>query len=448
MPQRRHYSRQVSVTMTESQKIELRRSKVRERLGEIGKLSGDEYTDELKAEERAMQDEYTGLEQRHRTAIIAEDKDLDTRRGEAGEADAETRERIELRSKARLTEFLLSAARGRLASGAEAELQAAAGVTGIPIELWDVPQPEQRAGTERRAVTPAPGTVGINLDPIRPAVFANSIAPRLGIEMPRVMSGTFASGTITGSQSAAALAKSGAAVGAVGAITVQTASPKRVSARLELTLEDIAAVGRANFESILRQNLSMALADALDDQMINGTGTAPNLAGMFQRLTDPTAAPTAVADFDAFVAAFAGGVDGLWSNTIREVAIVAGVETYRLSAQTFRDIATADLGDMAFSDYAMSKYGGWWTNSRMPDPATFMSVDNVQQGILYRMGRSMEGGSMGMRTAVCPHWGEVSIDDVYSGSAQAERYFTMHVLLGDVILVQPNAYAQVAFQVA
>ena len=160
-------------------------------------------------------------------------------------------------------------------------------------------------------------------------------------------------------------------------------------------MEDIAAVGQENFESILRQNLSLALSDALDDQMINGNGVAPNLAGIFQRLTDPTAAPSAVADFDAFVRAFAGGIDGLWSNTVMDVAIVAGVETYRLSAQTFRDIATADLGDMAFSDYAMAKYGGWWTNTRMPDPATFMSVDNVQQAILYRKGRAMMGGDMG-----------------------------------------------------
>ena len=326
-------------------------------------------------------------------------------------------------------------------------MQVAAGVTGIPIEIWDVPIPEARSGAEQRAVTPAPGTVGVNLDPIRPAVFANSIASRLGIEMPRVMSGTYATGTIATSQTASALAKPGAAVGAAGAITVTTATPKRVSARLELTLEDIAAVGQANFESI-RQNLSLALNDALDDQMINGNGTAPNLSGMFQALTDLTAAPTAVADFDSFVSTFAAGIDGLWANTVQDVAVVCGVETYRLSARTFRDIATADLGDMAFSDYAMARYGGWWTNTRMPDPATFMSVANVQQAILYRKGRSMMGGSMGMRTAVCPHWGEVSIDDVYSGLAQAERFFTMHVLLGDTILVQPNAYAQVVFQVA
>ena len=432
--------------MTKSQRLQIEQSEKRQRINAL--LGKDELTGEERSELETLTGRMQEIEVEYRAAVVAEGADLDQRRGEAGDVDPETRERVELRGRARLTEYLICRAQGRLPSGAEAELQAAAGVTGIPIELWDLPVPERRSGAEQRAITPAPGTVGINLDPIRPAVFANSIAPRLGIEMPRVMSGTYATGTITTSQTASALAKSAAAVGAVGAITVTTATPKRVSARLELTLEDIAAVGQENFESILRQNLSLALSDALDGEMINGNGTAPNLSGIFQRLADPTAAPTAVADFDAFVSTFAGGIDGLWANTVQDVAIVCGVETYRLSAQTFRDIASADLGDMAFSDYAMAKYGGWWTNTRMPDPATFMSVDDVQAAILYRKGRAMMGGDMGMRTAVCPHWGEVSIDDVYSGSAQAERYFTMHVLLGDVILVQPDSYQQIAFQVA
>ena len=432
--------------MTESQKIELRRSKVRERLGEIQKLSGDTYTDEVKAEERALQDEYTGLEQRHRSAIITEDEALDDAKGEAGEGDAETRERIELRSKARLTNFLTAAARGRMVDGAEHELCAAAGVQGIPIELWDVPgrPAEQRSGerAEHRVITPAPGTVGVNLDPIRPAVFANSIASRLGIEMPRVASGTYATATIGTSQSAAALAKQGVAAATAGALTVTTATPKRVSARLELTLEDIAAVGQSNFESILRQNLALALSDELDNQVINGTGAAPNLTGMLQRLTDPDD-PTSVADFDEFAAKHANGVDGLWANTIRDVGIVAGPATYRLASRTFQT-ATNYKGEMSAAAYALENTGGFWTNLRMPDA----DGSNYQAAILYRMGRAMMGGAMGMRTAVCPHWGEVSIDDIYSGSAKAERYFTMHVLLGDVILVQPNAYAQLAYQTA
>ena len=431
-----------------------RQSRERGRMAELSLV--DALSDEQRSELETIEKGTPDLERQIRAATVAhedEEKEAETRA--ATEPDAERRERVELRSKAQLTTYFLNAARGRMADGAESELQAAAGVSGhgIPLELWDVPI-ERRDGEgerETRAITPSPGTTGVNLDPIRPAVFANSIAPRLGIEMPRVMSGTYASATITTSQSATALDKSAAAVGTAGALTVTTATPKRVSARLELTLEDIAAVGQANFESILRENLALALSDQLDDQVINGNGTAPNLSGIFQGLTDPTAAPTAIADFDAFVAAFAGGVDGLWSNTVKEVAIVGGVETYRLSASTFRDPATGTAGgrgDKAFSDYGMEHYGGWWTNTRMPDPATFMSVDNVQQAILYRQGRSMAGAAGAMRTAVCPHWNVIDIDDIYSGSAQGERYFTMHVLLGDVILVQPNAYAQVAFQVA
>ena len=98
---------------------------------------------------------------------------------------------------------------------------------------------------------------------------------------------------------------------------------------------------------------------------------------------------------------------------------------------------------MSAASYAAMNTGGFWTNKRMPDAA-----GNIQQAILYRKGRSMMGRAGAMRTAVCPHWNEISVDDIYSGSAKGERYFTMHVLLGDVILVQPDAYAQIAYRLA
>ena len=213
---------------------------------------------------------------------------------------------------------------------------------------------------------------------------------------------------------------------------------------MAIAIEDVAAVGQANFESVLRENLSLVLSDELDKQGLNGAGgnSGKDLVGVFHRLTDATA-PTAVATFDSFVSAFADHVDGLWASTVKDIAVVCGPATYQLSAKTFRDATGQDLGDTAFSDYATARYGGWWTNKRMPEPAS-----KVQQAILYRKGRSMMGGSGGMRTAVCPHWNMISIDDIYSGSAKGERYFTMHVLLGDVILVQPDAYAQVAFKTA
>ena len=417
-----------------------RQSRERGRMAELG--IADSLTDETRAELDAIEGGTPDLERQIRAATVAvetEEREQETARQDS--PDSEHRERIQLRSKASLGAFLTAAARGRLPDGPEAELAAAAGVAPgqIPLELWDVARPE----SERRDITPAPGTTGINLDPIRPAVFSNAILPRLGVEMPRVESGTYATATISTSQSATALAKSAPAMATAGGIRVTTATPKRISARLELTLEDIASVGQQNFESILRENLSLALSDELDDQGLNGAGANNDLTGMFARLTNPSAPGATVASFDDFVGAFAGGVDGLWASRMNEVAIVAGVATYRLSAQTFRDAAGQDLGDKAFADYAMSMFGGWWTNQRMPDPAS-----NIQQAILYRMGRSMAGGAGAMRTGVCPHWGMIDIDDIYSGSARGERYFTMHVLLGDVILVQPNAYRQISFRTA
>ena len=429
--------------MTAAQKrlreLRERQSKERGRMAELGLV--DKLTDEQRSELDGIETGTPDLERQIRASTVAlesEERDQETRT--ANEPDAERRERIELRSKASLSTFLRCALSGAPVVGAEAELRSAAGVDGIPLEIWDVAR-------ETRAATEAPGTVGVNLDRIRPAVFANSIAPRLGIEMPRVESGTFASATISTSLTAASKVKGADAVADAAAFEVTAITPKRISARLSIQAEDVAAVGQANFESILRENLALVLSDALDDQAINGDGTAPNLTGIFERLIDPTAAPTAVSDFDAFAAAHAGGIDGLWANTLKDVAIVCGPATMALSARTFQT-ATNYKGELSAAAYAEANTAGLSTNKRMPPADTFMTVDDVQQAILYRKGRSMMGGAGAMRTAVCPHWNEISIDDIYSGSASGTRAFSMHVLLGDVILVQPAAYAQIAFKVA
>ena len=417
-----------------------RQSKDRGRMAELAVL--DDLTDEQRSELDEIEKGTPDLERQIRAATIAiedEEKAAETR--QANEPDGELRERRELRSRASLTEYIMARMQGRMVAGAEAELTAAAETRdgAIPIELWDTPETIERRQTD--TVTGAPGTVGVNLDRIRPAVFANSIAMRLGIEMPRVQSGTYASATISTSLTATAEAKSGRADAAPAAFKVTSVTPKRISARLAIAIEDVAAVGQQNFESILRENLSLVLSDQLDEQAINGDGQAPNLTGIFQRLTDPSA-PTAIADFDAYAAAHAAGVDGLWANTIKDVSIVVGPETYRHASRTFQT-ATNYKGELSAAAYAMTNAGGLWTNERMPDAAS-----NVQQAILYRKGRSMMGGAGAMRTAVCPHWNEIGIDDIYSGSATGERFFTMHVLLGDVILVQPAAYGQISFQLA
>ena len=179
--------------MTENQKRlrELRDRQSRER-GRMSELAiADSLTDETRAELDEIEKDTADLERQLRAAQIAvDDEDREAKsKGETAAVDGDPaqRERIELRNRASVGAFIVAALRGRAPDGAEAELQQAAGVDGIPFELWQ--PPEQRR--EDRAITPAPGTVGVNLDVLRPFVFAPSVVSRLMVDMPEVPSGTF-----------------------------------------------------------------------------------------------------------------------------------------------------------------------------------------------------------------------------------------------------------------
>ena len=438
--------------MTPRQKLELEQSEKRQRLNALVTKT-DPLTDDEAKERDGIVSRLGSIEPELRAAILVDEqetKDAEVREAAVGGGDPETRERLELRSKADIGAYFVGRMRGQLPKGAEAELSAAAFGDrrdvpdgAIPLEIFEPDAAELRrrwerqGGPETRDITPSPATVGVNLDPIRPAVFAPSIADKLMLDMPAVGSGTYATGTITTSVSADAVAKGGSVPATAGAITVSTTTPHRIGGEIQLAVEDIAAIGPANFASAIRENLQLVTSDHLDDNLINGTGNNNELTGFFQRLTDP-ADPTAAATFDDYIAAFADGIDGLWATMMTHVSIVAGVDTYKLSARTFRDIAAADLGDISAADYLAAKTAGWWTNKRMPDA----DGSNFQAAILCRKGRS------GLRLSVCPHWGYLSVDDIYSRAGEGERIFVVSILVGDVILVQPDAYAQVAFQTA
>ena len=413
--------------MTASQKIRLRLSQVRARLNEIAGI--DDLTEEIRTEAATLQAEFSDLEVRSQAAIAAEPapevRELDG-------LDAEMRERLELRSKANLTGFVLSAMSGRQLSGAEAEFSAACEARGdIPIEIFD-PDPRQ---VEHRTVTEAPGTVGVNVAPIQPHIFAPSIAPYMGIDMPQVRSGTFSQARINAALTADSKAKGADAVASAATFAVKSATPKRVSARLEILAEDVASAGVANFESALRQNLTMALSAELDDQIINGDGTGNDLSGLFKALTDATADGTTLT-FQHGISKLAALVDGLWAVDLMQIHQIVGVDTYRKAASVFAGSAS-NKGERPLADYLRDHSGGFRTNSRMPATAA-----TKQAGLAFRAGVS------GIRTAVCPHWGRIGITDIYSGSASAQTAVTFHVLLGDVLVIQPGAYAETEYKVS
>ena len=422
--------------MTDAQRLTIKASEQRSRLAELAAL--DDVTDE-RAELDTLTSAHQDTERQLRAAIAAEG---DAARVDAGpEVDPEVRERMELRGRANVGAFVAAALSGRMPDGAEAEYAAACKVPGgyIPLDAFEVDRPaEQRSATEQRAITPAPGTgTGVTVAPVLPFVFAPSIAPLLGVDMPSVGSGSYSELTVSTALVVNPEAKGDAADGTAAALTAVTANPRRISARLSLAVEDIANVGQANFEAALRAHVSMALSNSLDNQIINGNGTSPNINGLINQLTDPTN-PTAVASFDSFVTSFADSIDGLWASMMSDVAIITNVDAYKLAAKTFRGTAANGGSALTFADYAKVATGGFRTNKRMPATAS-----TIARGIVHRMGR------MGLRTACLPAWGSISIDDIYTDSASGVHHFTMHSLVGDkVLLVQPEAYGLVEYKVS
>ena len=387
----------------------------------------------LGSELRKAESDYDAAAVEYRAAVEAEPET-----GAPVVDDAEYRERLTLRSKATLGGYLLARMQGRAAGGELAEYQSACGVRGdgIPIDIFESDRP---APVEHRAdaatVSPATGT-GATLAPIQPYIFSKSIAPMLGIEMPTVGSGAYSEATISTALTAAAKSKGDAQESTAAVLTPQTATPRRISGRLTLDVEDIAAIGQANFESALRDNLSMVLSDQYDRQCVRGDGVAPNVNGLVNQLTDPSD-PTDLATFDLFLAAFAAAIDGRWAATLADVSVITNADAYKLSVTKFRDTAT-DLGSSSFADFAAKFTGGWSCNSRMPATAATLA-----RAIVYRMGMP------GIRTASHPVWSSITIDDIYSDSASGQRHVTMHLLVGSkVLVVQPDAYDLAEFKVA
>ena len=361
---------------------------------------------------------------------------------------------VELRAACSLTNFVQAAISGRALSGAEAEFAAEVNLsTGrVPLDMFEPPVERRAAPVETRAISPAPGTVGVNLDPILPAIFARSVCSRLGIEMPRVASGSYATGTVAGSLTADVHSKLEAADATAATITVGTTTPHRVSARLSVTLEDIAAIGTDNFESILRQNLTLVMSAKLDAVCLSGDSASDTNSpdGLLKQITDPSGNPSAIATWLDYVKAVSDGIDGgPWAESMMSVRLCVNAETMRHAESTFRvpegtvGSGYATPGEMSAAAYLRAHSGGFFASSRMP-----ASVSNVAQAIRYRPGTNGLDGVNAVRTAVCPVWTEVAIDDVYTDSAKGHRHLTFHALIGDVIITQADAYSQIALQVS
>ena len=176
-------------------------------------------------------------------------------------------------------------------------------------------------------------------------------------------------------------------------------------------------------ENALRMDLSGALQEAMDKEGISADGSDPDITGILQALTDPTA-PSAVATFADYAASRNKQVDGRYAHSGDDVKLLLGPDTFQHAAGVYQTGSGVS---------AISAMGNPRVSPHIPDPAS-----NVQHAIASR--------SMGR--CVAPMWPSVSlIRDEISLASKGQIKLVM-IALWSFKLLDTSGYAQLSFKLA
>ena len=312
--------------MTELQRSLLRASEIRKRLSELAGIA--ELDDEQRAEIGTLRTEYQDVELRVQAGTVAEDQPTET--------DPPADRRLaELEARASAGDVFDAALNHGQTDGATRELQDHLGLQGNAVPLALLRQPAAD-GVESRAVTPSPTDVGTNQQQIIEGVFPMACATFLGIDMPTVAVGETVFPVLATNATAGVPDEDAEQDETTGSFDAEVLSPARIQASFFFSRESRARF--AMLEASLRQNLSAALSDKLDQQILNGD------EGLFEGTNLPNNNASAVTTFAGYMADLAyGRVDGKYAADLGDLRVVMGSSTFAHAGTTYRHQNADDL---------------------------------------------------------------------------------------------------------
>lgn len=455
--------------MTNSQRLTIRLSEERSALNglieERNKLPDDQDPSAemiRKIDDATKRIQATEVEFR---AAMTQEAAEEERRKQAS-PDSEGREANNLLARASIIPFMLEATEDRRVEGAEAEVRSAilgdnAGKQ-FPIdllmqpselrmraapaeyrrmaELHRPPSPATSAGGEEHRVdTVTPVDAAALADgsqaPTLERVFTNSIAARLLVAMPSVPIGA-ANYPIMTRGTTAVMRADGATVDAgPAAFTGFTLEPIRLTARYLFNIRQTLQL--SGFEEILRRDLSAVMSDKMDDQIVNGNGTAPNVNGFINEL-DVADAANAVTTWPQFLDFFTSLVDGLNSYNLGDLRAVVGSGGFTYANNLFRT-GSNDLGPRESAyEYVRARIGGISVSSRIP------AEDATSKDERIIVARTAYPGM----NAVAPIWrGMELIRDPYTNAAEGQVALTA-IMFFNFKILREVAWKQVRIKLS
>ena len=393
--------------MKPSQKIALEMSTKREALNVL--LAVESLSDEQRTDMGGLTSRLQELEAEARAAIMAEDVPVITT---TTVQDGEDRELRSVIDRANAGNIFEAALEHRATTGPEAELQAHfhLAANAIPLTLL-----------ETRAVTPAPGQVAQNQAAIIPGVFPMSCAAFLAVDLPTVPVGDAVYPVLTTNADAGTPAENATQAETTGAFSASVLTPSRIQASFFYSREDQARF--SGMGEALRMNLSDALSDKMDQQILGGT------EGLFTGTKLANHNVTAVTSYANYRSELAyGRVDGTFAGSVGDLKMVMGAETYGHAASQFR---SANAGDRAALEDLMAVTGGVKVSAHVPAA----SGANKRQDAVIRLGAR--------RDMVAPIWeGVTLIPDEITKAASGQIVITAVMLHAIKILRAEGFFKQ------
>ena len=313
--------------MLKSQETSLKLSEKRQKINDL--LGKDERSESEINELDDLTKSVQGLEIEFRAALTAEDAAVDDAKDLFGN-DGEAAEIRQLRGRATLQNYVISALEHRAPVGVEAEFNAALGISQsnrFPLVLLAGNDPERRATSDTDTT--------VDARPWLDRLFAETAAAYLGISFMSVSPGVAIYPVTSAGGSGAQRGRTQAADTAAWTVDVTELKPARNAIFLEYAKEDDLRIPMLE-ESLIR-DLRAALIQSIDRAIFVGDDGARTKTKLIswackrrRGVTEKTLTQSHKVQAEHTLRAFNSLVDGIHATDLDDLRIVASEGSYQL----------------------------------------------------------------------------------------------------------------------
>ena len=373
------------------------------------------------------------LEPEHRTALVLQESEVESRTVKTREA---LRDGVEIR------EYLRAAGEDKPLEGRAAEYNADMGLNsnrgGVEVPMEFIAPQEGRATIAASSVSNVDQLAGGPGARWTDRLFRNSMANRVGITFDTVDSGD-AIYPITAGTSATTQAARADAIGeSAFTFSLHRMTPKRYGISYRIAVEDMTLLPQ--LEDAVRRDVQSALNLHIDNAVFTGadatTGTTADVAGLttasgVENITAVTLANSAKPV--EYIKALASKVDGIKLLQTLDINLVLSNHLAAILGGTV--MGTTDIAQLTFADqWLRDQVGSYGVVNGLSANATLKAADVVAVGS-YPVGLPGAG--------VVAMWPSLQlIRDPYSSAAKGEVVITMQGLY-DMAIVRSDQFFKV-----